>query len=316
MTRVRFFRKGFTLIELLVVIAIIAVLIGLLVPAVQKVREAAARIACGNNLHQLAIAAANYESANGALPPGFNYNPSTGAGSFLGCLAYLLPYVEQDNIYQQIPQGMFSTTNPTGGVWWGGAWAPAQAKVKSFYCPSDALTNITPATGTWAYFFTSGYTLYGGYFGGQTPVGLTYYVSSAGALGNVSLQGDTFYGQFCGPYFTNSKTPTVTITDGSSNTIGFGEYLGGKPYPRDFVASWIGTGAMPTAWDLLDPSTWYTFGSKHTGGVQFAFCDGSVRMLTRAGSSTSWFSTRWYNMQYAAGASEGKVIDWSQISAN
>src|SRR5215510_10146905 len=89
-------RKGFTLIELLVVIAIIAVLIGLLVPAVQKVRQAAMRIQCGNNLHQLGIAAANYESTNTKLPPGTNAN------DLVGCLAFLLPYVEQDPTYRLI----------------------------------------------------------------------------------------------------------------------------------------------------------------------------------------------------------------------
>src|SRR5713226_9594661 len=86
-------RRAFTLIELLVVIAIIAILIGLLVPAVQKVREAAARMQCANNLHQLGIAAHNYQSANNKLPPGCD---TTG----VGCLVFLLPYFEQDNQFK------------------------------------------------------------------------------------------------------------------------------------------------------------------------------------------------------------------------
>src|SRR5262249_55933937 len=153
-------RAGFTLIELLVVIAIIAILIALLVPAVQKVREAAARTQCQNNLKQLGLALHNYEGANGRFPPagkGYgwcNHQPATGYASDpvifnLNGLVLLLPYVEQQNLYQQYNLNAASTTlnrclsgtsanaplagNPIAS----GNGALATNRVSLFRCPSD-----------------------------------------------------------------------------------------------------------------------------------------------------------------------------------
>src|SRR5262245_40975804 len=120
-------RRGFTLIELLVVIAIIAILIGLLLPAVQKVREAAARTTCSNNLKQIGTAIHNYASANQEkLPPNENYSGNSQPG-WATFYANILPYIEQDNVYK--------ASFNSGATWGNGQHA---AVIKTYLCPADS----------------------------------------------------------------------------------------------------------------------------------------------------------------------------------
>jgi prepilin-type N-terminal cleavage/methylation domain-containing protein len=161
------FRNGFTLIELLVVIAIIAILIGLLLPAVQKVREAAARIQCANNLHQLGLASHNYHDANGKLPPQFGYsNPDGNSGNFGTVFFHLLPYVEQAGVWNLSYIGTTDRTPPGIPPTWpiyppntpyyrqagthDSRFTVGGQKIKVYYCPSDpGVDDVLPNWG-WA----------------------------------------------------------------------------------------------------------------------------------------------------------------------
>ncbi|HET6573536.1 MAG TPA: DUF1559 domain-containing protein [Fimbriiglobus sp.] len=203
-------RRGFTLIELLVVIAIIAILIGLLLPAVQKVREAAARSTCSNNLKQIALAVHNYEGAQGKLPAlahaigNTSVAPPTGLAPYGSILVALMPYVEQDNLYAQF--------QAAGGI----TQALSQTPVKTFVCPSDSSasgngvltlpTAILNSTGPWA--------------GSSYNANANLFASWSGTSAYVTASG------FGGWNETKPRFSTlVSITDGTSNTAGFAERL-------------------------------------------------------------------------------------------
>jgi len=303
-TRVRRARAGFTLIELLVVIAIIAILIGLLLPAVQKVRSAAARASCTNNLSQLGKAAHNYESANGALPPGHTINAA-------GPIMRLLPFIEQDNIGNQLTAGITSTTtywfNVTGT-------GPANNKIKTLQCPaapSDG-SNATWAAVLIAY-GTPGVDFTPLWGSPNFHVGFTgTTAANIGKTNYLGVAGDWRYGSgYYGAFYYNRTMKIGNISDGSSNTFLFGEVCGGNfgAPGGTYYSAWTVT-PLFTAFGVADkgPSDPYSaaeFGSAHDGVINFCYGDGSVRPLTNpAQYNGSMFPV------FAAlgGVSDGQVI--------
>jgi prepilin-type N-terminal cleavage/methylation domain-containing protein/prepilin-type processing-associated H-X9-DG protein len=329
-------RPGFTLIELLVVIAIIAVLIGLLLPAVQKVREAANRISCTNNLKQIALATMNFESTYKRFPSAVNLQidpyyganmvskfgpPPDPSGSY-SLWEALMPYIEQDNlqkglVFNQLNQyGIMADSqyvNCTGQNSFG-----AQT-IKILVCPSDQLpspaqTTYTSDSGTVYYF------------------GMTSYGGNAGSRG-VYWQYATQDGMFC----LNSKVKIADVTDGTSNTIFYGEryhydlvwdalqtanggslintyggWAWANPYAmEDHTQSayspinyLIPAGTTQITYDLSDARL-NAWGSGHTGGANFAFVDGSVHFLTNSTTQTA--------LQALATRAGGEVLSGDQL---
>jgi prepilin-type N-terminal cleavage/methylation domain-containing protein/prepilin-type processing-associated H-X9-DG protein len=303
-------RKGFTLIELLVVIAIIAILIGLLLPAVQKVRDAAARMECQNNLKQIGLGthgfhdvhrkfpAGSYGPAAGTVPfsdaPANNVtNPSFFSYSQIGVLAAILPYIEQDNIAKR----MSFNWNPrsTATPWWASTanWQAAQFKVPVFLCPTDNAESKTaeviafytsyfeaPTSSIWIRWF---------FFANNTSLGRTNYMGVGGRFAEVGIAS---IDRHCGMFYSQSTTtlPTVTGQDGTSNTLMFGETVGGK----NTSIAWMGAGYLITNWGLPATPDIHTFGSKHSNSVNFCFADGSVRAIATGVSTSVFWSASGY----------------------
>ena len=321
-------RSGFTLIELLVVIAIIAVLIGLLLPAVQKVREAANRMKCSNHLKQMVLAAHNYESTNSAFPPGAGVLPTLPSGipssgtNRPSVQALILPYLEQANKYNQFDfqydvNGASSPPAPASHP------LARRQDVPLFLCPSD------PSTGV----------LFGNY-------GRASYFGNMGKHANPANRdastGGVFMIDFWNRQRDNGNRPPAhriaDIADGTSNTAMFAEIRRGKGTdssrvdrvdPQDLAYSVTfpdPTGPPPpecnrstdtiryaglqyyrafaptSLYNHLTPpnyqggdclgadiaSVYLSARSYHAGGVNVGFCDGSIRFITNNIDPVTW----------------------------
>jgi prepilin-type N-terminal cleavage/methylation domain-containing protein len=326
-------RSAFTLIELLVVIAIIAVLIGLLLPAVQKVREAANRMSCQNNLKQIALATHAYHDVNLTLPPGIVGHPTdatantgfTFGAACVGVLTFCLPYMEQTNIYNQLkvmqPANLSGTT-----PWWGynPDFTLAQTKIKSFLCPSDDPTQSVNGTFVIFYCDSNDEVFTGGYYPNPTGnlFGRTNYQGVGGCIGAPNSTVDPPWRFYMGLLTDRSKVTLgqATARDGLSNTLLIGESLAGAAPPavRDFSAAWAGAGSFATAWGLQANAGWYQFSSLHTGIVQFAFGDGGVRGI-KYGTTAQWqtnggvVTPDWYIFMEMSGYQDGGKRDISTL---
>jgi prepilin-type N-terminal cleavage/methylation domain-containing protein/prepilin-type processing-associated H-X9-DG protein len=292
-------RSAFTLIELLVVIAILAILIGLLLPAVQKAREAANRLRCQNNLKQLALAAHHHHDSKETFPTGLHPVEFTGDGRYANGTTWqieVFPYLEQENL-----QRKWDYSDHRNNVVGDRSATTAQV-LKVLLCPSDPLPDsvfhfdnpVLPQY-AWAYGF------YGlGSYGGNAGI------RSFGGAGPTKD----------GIFFLDSSIRLEDVTDGTSNTLLLGERSHRDPqydhytyesapayYPLGAFGMWAGVFAtsggsqphhtlstpvlinyqMPPSGSLAERNNRLcAYGSGHPGGANFAFADGSVRFLSES----------------------------------
>ena len=287
-------RIAFTLIELLVVIAIIAVLIGLLVPAVQKVREAANRMQCANNLKQMALAVQSHHDAKGTLPPGgITEGLCCATQSKTNWAIEILPFIEQDAIYKRYDQNSFNEAAANQ--------FPREQAIKTYTCPSDASIGgkaiSLPASGPGSgiNYMPSSYRAVSGRANITAPLG---WWDNAEGLALPS----TYKGAMHTVWAAQGLSPEriSAILDGTSNTLLVGEWqTKTQADRRSFWAytytSYASSSVHPASHTYMNDFTRCetisaqqgldnrpcrrAFGSFHSGGSNWALCDGSVRFI-------------------------------------
>ncbi|VTS02121.1 Uncharacterized protein OS=Pirellula staleyi (strain ATCC 27377 / DSM 6068 / ICPB 4128) GN=Psta_0603 PE=4 SV=1: N_methyl_2: SBP_bac_10 [Gemmata massiliana] len=274
-------RRAFTLIELLVVIAIIAILIGLLLPAVQKVREAAARMSCSNNLKQFGLALHNYASANDSKLPASRINSPSGASKWRSWTPIALAYVEQDNVGKLWDNTIKWNT--------GTNLTTSQTQFKLFKCPSAPDSRLpSPSYGALGF----------GDYGSVNAIRRRFY--TANNIPNFPVAGTAVDDEAIGALQKVKDTPILAITDGTSNTIMLAEdagrpslYQKGKSlgvatadghgwadpdcgFSVDGVQADLVTVGGTCVMNCTNDSEFYSF---HTGGINACMADGSVRFI-------------------------------------